>query len=49
MDKVIDNAEKHLHSNKFMRTVDVMADFLKRKKERAAGLLLLHTKIKQRG
>ena len=37
--KVTDSAEKHLHSNKYMRTVDVATDFLKRKKERTSGLL----------
>ena len=39
MDKVQDEAEKHLHSNKFVGTEDVMPDFLKIMKEKASGLL----------
>ena len=38
IDKVTDKAEKQLYRNKFMKTADVMADFLKRKKARASGL-----------
>ena len=39
-ERIKDNAGKHLHSNKFMRTADVMIEFLKKKrKERTACLL----------
>ena len=37
-------AEKHLRSNKYMRTEDVMCDFLKRKKGRAFGFLKIACK-----
>ena len=33
IDRVTDKAEKHLHSNKFMRAEDVMPEFFKIKKD----------------
>ena len=48
-DKVTDKAEKHLHSNKFMRTANVLSDFLERNKGRAFGLLKVAYEMKAKG
>ena len=38
MDKVPDEAEKHLHSNKCMRTEVVMSDLFEKNERTASGL-----------
>ena len=40
IDKVPDEAEKHLHSNKFLRTEHAMSDLLNKKKNGLASGLL---------
>ena len=44
MEKVPDETEKYLLSNKFMRTENEMSDFLKIKKGWASNLQILHIK-----